>query len=71
MSDRKPASHLRVERVRAGWSLTALAAEVGINRSSLRRIEVGEIAEPRQEIRRALARALRAKEDHLFGKVGK
>jgi transcriptional regulator with XRE-family HTH domain len=66
MRDLKPASRLRVERVRAGWGLKALATAVGLNRSSLFRIENGTTSQPRLEIRKALAKALGAKETDLF-----
>jgi transcriptional regulator with XRE-family HTH domain len=67
MRDLKPASRLRVERVRAGWGLKALAEAVGLkNRSSLYRIENGVTKQPRPEIRKALAKALGAKEADLF-----
>ena len=62
----KPASRLKVARVRAGWPQAVLAAKVGLNRCSLYRIETGTI-KPRREIRKKLAEVLKLSERTLFG----
>lgn len=71
MAERKAASRLRVERVKARWGLKALAKKAGLNRSSLYRIETGLTQVPSQKTRRALAKVLGVKEADLFSKVGK
>lgn len=69
MADRRPASALRLARVRAGWRITDLAAAVGLkNRSSLYRIEAGRTKRPRLKTRERLAAALGVREADLFGK---
>ncbi len=67
MPDRVPGSPLRVARVRAGWRLAALAAKVGLNETSLWRIEAGRTKKPKQVTRRRLAAVLKVKEAVLFG----
>jgi transcriptional regulator with XRE-family HTH domain len=61
---------LRKARLLKGWPIGALAAAVNVAESTLYRIEQGLIKEPRQEIRRALAKVLKVKEADLF-KAGK
>ncbi len=69
MPDLKPATPLRVARVRAGWRLGALAAKVGLNETSLWRIEAGRTKKPTPDHRRRLAKVLGVTESQLFGKV--
>ncbi len=71
MADPSPPTGLRKARLLKGWRIGALAKAIGVAESSLYRIETGAIIEPRHEIRRALAKALGAKETDLFRKVGK
>lgn len=66
MPDLKPASRLRLARVAKGWRIGALAHEIGVPASTLWRIETGSIKEPRQTIRKALAKALGVAESKLF-----
>ncbi len=66
MADLKPATRLRIERVRAGWRIGALAAETGLSRRNLYRIESGSTA-PRLKTRERLAAALNVPERTLFG----
>jgi len=68
MRDLRPASRLRIERIKAGWGLTALADAVGKNRSSLYRIEVGR-TQPKLKTRQKLAAVLKVKEADLFRKM--
>jgi transcriptional regulator with XRE-family HTH domain len=70
MPDLKPATPLRVARVRAGWRLGALADKVGLNETSLWRIEAGRTKKPKSKTRQKLAAVLKVKEAVLFGKVG-
>jgi DNA-binding XRE family transcriptional regulator len=65
MSDRIPGSPLRVARVRAGWKQGALAAAVGLNVTSLWRIEAGR-SKPKLKTRQKLAAVLKVKEAVLF-----
>jgi transcriptional regulator with XRE-family HTH domain len=58
MLDRRPGSPLRVARVRAGWGVGELAKAIGVPESTLWRIETEVIKEPRQGIRKALAKVL-------------
>jgi transcriptional regulator with XRE-family HTH domain len=67
MPDLKPATPLRVARVRAGWRLGALAAKVGLNETSLWRIEAGRTKKPKSKTRKALAKVLGVAESNLFG----
>ena len=66
MADRVPGSPLRVARVRAGWRLGALATKVGLNETSLWRIEAGRTKNLKLKTRQKLAAVLKVKEADLF-----
>lgn len=70
MADLKPASPLRLARVRAGWRGPDLAEAVEMNENTLYRIETGRTKMPTPEHRRRLADVLGVSEADLFGKVG-
>ena len=70
MPDRRPATRLKVARVRAGYPQAVLAAKVGLNRRSLYKIESGRTT-PKLATRIALAQVLGVTELALFGKAGK
>lgn len=61
-----PPIGLRKARLLKGWRIGALAKAIGVAESSIYRIETGTIKEPRQGIRRALAKALGVSEAKLF-----
>jgi transcriptional regulator with XRE-family HTH domain len=68
MPDLKPATPLRVARVRAGWRGPDLAAAASLNENTLYRIESGRTLQPRSATRKALAAVLGVSEAVLFGK---
>ncbi len=70
MPDLKPATPLRLARVRAGWRGPDLAAAARLNENTLYRIETGRTKNPTPEHRRRLAAVLGVKEAVLFGKAG-
>lgn len=69
MVDRRPASKLRLTRVAKGWRIGELAKALDVAESSIRRIEIGEIKEPSDRMRRKLSAKLRVSQAALFGKV--
>ncbi len=68
MPERRPGSRLRVQRVKAGYRLGALAAKVGLSDNGLYRIESGRTKEPKLATRTALATVLGVAQADLFGK---
>jgi transcriptional regulator with XRE-family HTH domain len=70
VSEPRPASALRVARVRAGYGVHELAKLAGISRCALWRYEFG-IRQPKAATRRDLSRVLGVSPSKLFGKVGK
>jgi transcriptional regulator with XRE-family HTH domain len=69
MRDLKPATPLRIARVRAGWRGPDLAAAVGLTENGLYRIESGRTKMPTPDHRRRLAAVLKVSEAVLFGKA--
>jgi transcriptional regulator with XRE-family HTH domain len=70
MPDLKPATPLRLARVRAGWRLDALAKKIDLNENTLYRIESGRTSHPSSKTRQKLAAVLKVSEAVLFGKAG-
>jgi transcriptional regulator with XRE-family HTH domain len=66
MPDLKPATPLRLARIRAGWRGPDLAAAVDMNENTLYRIETGRTRMPTPAHRRRLAEKLGVKEADLF-----
>jgi DNA-binding XRE family transcriptional regulator len=62
----RPASKLRLARITAGWRLGDLAAAVGINKSTLYRLEMGQIAHPSEPKQQALSSLLGVSSAKLF-----
>lgn len=67
MPEGRRVSAVRLARVRAGLGVRALGDAVGLNRSSVYRIESGR-AKPKLATRMKLAAALKTSERALFGK---
>ena len=63
----KPATPLRVARVRAGYRGPDLAAAADLNENTLYRIETGRTKKPTLKTRRKLAAVLKVSEAALFG----
>jgi len=58
-------SMLRIMRLIRGWSQSEFAARLGIDRTTLSRVETGFV-KPGPELRRRIAEALRIPEKVLF-----
>jgi transcriptional regulator with XRE-family HTH domain len=63
-----PPHGLRAVRLMKGWGIKALADAIGIEESTLWRLESGATKAPKVETRVALAKVLGVSEPMLFGK---
>ena len=58
---------IRKARVRYGMSQTVLAARIGISKTAMNNIELGDTADPAASRVREIARALKVSADYLLG----
>jgi len=66
-----PPRGLRAVRLMKGWGIKALAEAIGIEESTLWRLESGATKAPKVATRVALAKALGVSDAALFGKAGR